>query len=97
MQAGDAEALRSAVEQYDDFNWMNRNNVPDKELMETIENWLEINRPHLVQEMNLRDVNGNLLPGLPQELVDWRPTVRRSATGWARRWLTTSRSKPCGG
>jgi ADP-ribosyltransferase exoenzyme len=71
MKAGNLDDIRAVTERYNDFNWMNRQTVPDGELKATVERWLEVNRPHLVHEVELRDAAGNFRADIPDELKRW--------------------------
>ena len=72
MKTGNVAAIRQQIEKYNDFNWVNGKNVPDSELKDTVQQWLDVNKPHLVQEVDLIDpATGLPRTGIPQELQDW--------------------------
>ena len=72
LAKGNVAALRQEMEKYNDFNWVHNKNVPDSELRDEVERWLDTNRPHLVQEVDLFDpVTGQPLANIPDELRMW--------------------------
>jgi len=71
LKAKDVLAVRSITDNFDDFNWVNRETTPDSELIDVITDYLDTNRSHLPTEVPLRDANGSFLPGLPRELEEW--------------------------
>jgi hypothetical protein len=71
IKAGDVAKVRAFTENYDDFNWMNRQTVKDADLIHDVRDYLDTNRSSLPQEINLKDAAGNIRTDIPQELQDW--------------------------
>jgi hypothetical protein len=72
LKTGNVDTIRATIERFDDFNWVNRNNVTDADLKNTITGWLDEAEPTLVDEINLIDPNtGQLRAQLPEVLRDW--------------------------
>ena len=72
IKAGDGARVRAITENYDDFNWMNRQTVKDAEVVSVVKDYLDTARSTLPQELEIFDpVTGLVKPGVPKELEDW--------------------------
>jgi hypothetical protein len=72
LSARNGQVVRSLIQRYKNFDWLDATKVPDSDLIPQVQEWLDVNKSRLPKEVDLIDpATGQRYAGLPKELDDW--------------------------